>query len=198
ILRSNSDQLVIGQNTPVEEYEDPVFACLHGDDIAGKAGNRLAHSRLVLGEQPPVFAPTGARILVTPGLNPFEKVLVDRRKPGTYLVSRKAKHVDHHHTAACLGNIAPISIQADMLIHSRNGPQSQSHGFIRIYDEAFAMRDHASIADSAVGSKRARARHVGSHLEVSEHRTALLPQSHRNLVPALPFLHDLAQDTGAL
>src|SRR5690606_14564105 len=160
ILRSNSDQLVIGQNTPVEEYEDPVFACLHGDDIAGKAGNRLAHSRLVLGEQPPVFAPTGARILVTPGLNPFEKVPVDRRKPGTYIVSRKAKHVDHHHTGACMEKIAPISIQADLLIRSRYGPQSQAHGFIGSYNEAFAIRDHSSITYSAVGPKRARARHV--------------------------------------
>ncbi len=94
------------------------------------------------------------------------KVLPNVRVGLAQLGFRQAEHVDHHHPARALGEVAAVEVGTDVAFQARGSTEAQRAGLMRRDDEAGAVKLHARTADAVIGTERQRPIGIGACRQV--------------------------------
>src|SRR3546814_9262514 len=97
--------------------------------------------------------------------------LIDGRKTMAYLHFLQRIEVDHHDTARARGEVAAVSIRADMLREARVVAEAEGVGFCRRNDEASAVQLDAGAAKPVIRLQGQDRSKVGARSE--EHTSEL-------------------------
>jgi hypothetical protein len=97
----------------IEELEDAMLGGFDRSDVARQPGKRRAQILARLAKRPPQVAVTGAVVVVTLRLHPFQHPLIGRRPAAAHFVGLEAEEVDQLHAARPVGEVAAIAVGLD-------------------------------------------------------------------------------------
>src|SRR3546814_5846182 len=134
------DELVVGGDIGAEEGKvTGLGGCVRGD-IAIQLLQRWSEFSPWRSKNPPAITIDLPVVLIALRLHAIGYPLIDGRKTIAYLHFLQRIEVDHHDTARARGEVAAVSIRADMLREARVVAEAEGVGFCRRNDEASAVQ----------------------------------------------------------
>src|SRR3546814_271835 len=127
-----------------------------------------------LSKNPPAITIDLPVVLIALRLHAIGYPLIDGRKTIAYLHFLQRIEVDHHDTARARGEVAAVSIRADMLREARVVAEAEGVGFCRRNDEASAVQLDAGAAKPVIRLQGQDRSKVGADGERSEEHTSEL------------------------
>ena len=117
-----------------------MFGRFNGGDVAGQADECGPHVFARFTEQPPVVAIARPVVLISLRFDALQHPLVDGRKPCAHRLGIQPVEVNHQHIARAGGQVAAVSVLADVTLQTDHRAQAQPGRLGPCDDEAGAVQ----------------------------------------------------------